>query len=52
MKHIGLDCHKQYDHATMINSETGEIKTKRLVCTKEEFRIFIGDKAGNKMVIE
>jgi transposase len=52
VKYIGLDCHKQYDHATMINSETGEIKIRRLVHTEEEFRKFIGDKAGTKMVIE
>jgi len=29
MKYIGLDCHKQYDHATMIDTDTGEIKSKR-----------------------
>jgi hypothetical protein len=29
MKYIGLDCHKQYDHATMIDTETGEIKVKK-----------------------
>jgi transposase len=52
MKYIGLDCHKQYDHATMIDTETGEIKAKRLAHIKEEFSQFIGDKAGTKMVIE
>ena len=52
MKYIGLDCHKQYDHATMINTETGEIKSKRLAHTTEEFRKFIGDKADTKIVIE
>jgi transposase len=36
----------------MINTETGEIKTRRLVHTTEEFRKFIGDKADTKMVIE
>ncbi len=30
MKYIGLDCHKQYDHATMIDTKTGEVKAKRL----------------------
>jgi transposase len=52
MKYIGLDCHKQYDHATLINTETGEVKANRLAHIKEEFRGFIGDKAGSKMVIE
>jgi len=52
MKYITLDCHKQYDHATMIDTETGEIKGKRLAHTKEEFREFIGDRAGTKIVIE
>ncbi|MBM3143282.1 MAG: IS110 family transposase [Chloroflexi bacterium] len=52
MKHIGLDSHKQYDHATMINTETGEVKAKRLAHTKEEFKRFIGDRASTKMVIE
>ena len=46
MKYIGLDCHKQYDHATMIDTETGEIKAKRLPHIKEEFKEFIGDRAG------
>jgi len=52
MKYIGLDCHKQYDHATMIDTETGEIKAKRLAHIKEEFSEFIGDKACTRMVIE
>ena len=43
MKYIGLDCHKQYDHATMIDTETGEIKEKRLAHIKEDFSDFIGD---------
>lgn len=52
MKYIALDCHKQYDYATMIDSETGEIKNKKLAHVKAEFSGFIGDKAGIKMVIE
>jgi transposase len=52
MKYIGLDCHKQYDHATMIDTETGEIKVKRLAHIKEDFSDFIGDRAGTRMVIE
>jgi transposase len=52
MKYIGLDCHKQYDHATMIDTETGEIKAKRLAHVKNQFEEFIGDRAGTKMVIE
>ena len=52
MKYIGLDCHKQYDHATMIDTETGEVKARRLAHTKEEFREFVGDKAGTRVVIE
>ncbi len=43
MKYIALDCHKQYDHATMIDTETGEIKNKKMAHIKEEFREFIGD---------
>ena len=31
MKYIGLDCHKQYDHATMIGTDTGEIKAKEAI---------------------
>jgi len=52
MKYIALDCHKQYDHATMIDAETGEIKNKRLAHLKGEFREFIGDGTGTRMVIE
>jgi transposase len=52
MKYIGLDCHKQYDHATMIDTETGEIRAKRLPHIKEEFKEFIGNRAGTRMVIE
>lgn len=52
MKYIGLDCHKQYDHATMIDTETGEVKARRLAHIKEEFREFVGDKAGTRVVIE
>ena len=39
-KYIALDCHKQYDHATAIDTETGEIKSRRLVHLKEDFREF------------
>jgi transposase len=52
MKYIGLDCHKQYDHATMINTDTGEVKSRRLAHNQDEFKEFIGDRAGTKMVIE
>jgi transposase len=52
MKYIGLDCHKKYDHATMIDVGTGEIKSRRLTHTAEEFEEFIGGKAGTKVVIE
>ena len=52
MKYIALDCHKQYDHATMIDSETGEIKNKKLAHIKEEYREFIGDKVSTRLVIE
>jgi transposase len=52
MKYIGLDCHKQFDHATMIDTETGEIRAKRLTHTKEDFRGFIGDKVSSRMVME
>ena len=37
MKYIGLDCHKKYDHATMIDTATGEVKAKRLTHLKEDF---------------
>ncbi len=36
MKHIGVDCHKQYDRATVIDIDTGEIKVTRLAYIKEE----------------
>ena len=52
MKYIGLDCHKKYDHATMIDTETGEIKSKRLAHTVEGFQEFIGDKTGTRAVME
>ncbi len=52
MKYIGLDCHKQCDHATMIDTETREIKAKMFAYTKEEFREFIGDRTDTRIVIE
>jgi transposase len=52
MKYIGLDCHKQYDFATLIDSETGEIRSKKLAHKKDEFKAFIGDRSRSKMVIE
>ena len=52
MKYIGLDCHKKYDHATMINTETGEIKAKKLTHTREEFHEFIGQRANTRVVME
>jgi transposase len=52
MKYIGLDCHKQYDFATLIDSETGEVRSRRLAHTQNEFKEFIGDRADTKMVIE
>ena len=36
----------------MIDTQTGEIKNKKLTNVKEEFREFIGDKADTRMVIE
>lgn len=52
MKYIGLDCHKQYDFATLLDSETGEIKSKKLAHTKKEFKAFLGSGSNSKMVIE
>lgn len=52
MKYIGLDCHKQYDFATLIDSEIGEIRSKKLAHRKEEFKSFIGERSNTKMVIE
>ncbi|MBM3165890.1 MAG: IS110 family transposase [Chloroflexi bacterium] len=52
MKYIGLDCHKQYDFATLIDSDTGEIRSKKLAHKKEEFKSFIGSRRDTKMVIE
>ena len=51
MKYIGLDCHKKYDHATMIDTETGEIKAKRLIHLKEEFVEFIGERSDTRQVM-
>lgn len=50
-KYIALDCHKQYDHAIVIDTETGETKSRRLAHIKEDFREFIGDRAGTTVVI-
>jgi hypothetical protein len=36
----------------MIDTETGEIKAKKLAHIKDEFSEFIGDKSGTRMVIE
>ncbi len=52
MKYIVLDCHKQYDHATMIDTDTGEIKSKRLTHIKDEFKEFIGDRVMPRLVKE
>ena len=52
MKYIGLDCHKKYDHATMIDTETGEIKATRLIHLKDDFAEFIGEKANTRLVME
>ena len=46
MKHIGLDCHQKYEYATMIDTEAGEIKAKRLVHTSGEFEEFIDHRAN------
>jgi transposase len=51
-KYIALDCDKQYNHATVIDTETGETKSRRLAHIKEDFREFIGDRAGTGVVIE
>ena len=52
IKYIGPDCHKKYDYATMIDTDTGEIKSKRLVHTVEGFLEFMGDKTGTKAIME
>jgi len=52
MKYIGLDCHKKYDHATIIDTETGGIKAKKLTHMIEEFEEFIGDRANTRLVME
>ena len=52
MKYIGLDCHKKYDHATMIDTETGEIKAKKLMHLKEDFADFIGEKDDTRLVMK
>ena len=52
MKYIGFDCHKKYDHATMIDTETGEIRVKRLAHTAEEFKDFIGTRSNTRVVME
>ena len=52
MKYIGLDCHKKFDHATMIDTETGEVKAKRLAHVKEDFAEFIGERSDTRLVME
>lgn len=36
----------------MVYTETGEVKARRLSHIKEEFKEFIGDRAGTRMFIE
>ncbi len=52
MRYIGLDCHKKYDHATLIDTATGEIKSKKLGHTTEEFEEFVGNGRDTRMVME
>lgn len=52
MKYVGLDCNKKYEHATMIDAETGEIKSKRLAHTAEDFEEFIGSGKNTRVVME
>jgi len=52
MKYIGLDCHKKFDHATMIDTETGEVRAKRLAHLKEDFAEFIGERSDTRLVME
>jgi hypothetical protein len=49
---FGLDCHKQYHFATLIDSETGEIRSRRRAHKKDKSEAFIGDRSKSKMVIE
>jgi len=52
VKYIGLDCHKQYDFAALIDSDIGEIRLKNIAHREDEFKVFIGDISTSKMVIE
>jgi len=52
MRYVGLDCHKKYDHATMIDTDTGALRSKRLMHTAEDYRGFIGEKTGTRAVME
>ncbi|MFC1563105.1 transposase [candidate division KSB1 bacterium] len=52
MQYIGLDYHKQYTFATLINSETGEMRQARLSNTPESIKSFIKHPEGSHAVIE
>ena len=52
MRYLGLDCHKRFDHATLIDTDTGEVRSKRLIHLKNEYEEFIGEKSGIKAVME
>ena len=52
MKCIGVDYHKKFSYATMIDMETGEMQARRLENTAEDIRAFIGEGADVRAVME
>ena len=51
MKYIGVDCYKKYDHVTMIDTGTREVKVKSLTYLKEDFAEFIGDRSDTQLLL-
>ena len=51
-KYVGVDYHKKFSYATMIDNETGEIKGEKLSNEEASFRNFIGDGKGTVAVLE
>lgn len=52
MKCVGVDYHKKFSYATMIDTATGEMQARRLDNTAEDIRAFIGEGADVRAVME
>lgn len=52
MEYIGLDVHKQYTTACILDKETGEVNFKTLKNTRKDFETLFGKSTSQKAVIE